>query len=409
MTTFDKGQETPVTQRPDDAGPQGGGMFSGLRVLDAASFVAAPAAATILSDFGADVIKIEPPGGGDPMRSFHLAPGLTPTEHAYFWTVLARNKRSVALDLKQPLEQEKLYGLVRTADVFITNMPLKARERLGISWERLAGLNERLIYASFTGFGETGPEKDLAAFDATAWWARSGLMDQVRPTGDSVPARSTPGMGDHMGALALYGAIVSALYRRERTGRGAHVGSSLIANGAWSNAISIQGAIAGVAPPKPLPRLEGTNPLGSHYRCADERWLTLAVTANQQAHCWPAVARVIGRPELADDPRLATMAARAEHAAELIALFDQVFATRPAAEWHELLTGVGVTHSVVAHVFDAVHDEQMLAAGVLTPMHGLDGAALTVDSPMWISGEAKRSPAPPPALGAHNDEVLGGG
>lgn len=396
-----------MSQPQGEAAPYGGGMFSGLRVLDAASFVAAPAAATILSDFGADVIKIEPPGDGDPMRSFHTAPGLTPTDHAYFWTVLARNKRSVALDLKQPQEQEKLYALVRTADVFITNMPLKARQRLGIAWENLAGLNDRLIYASFTGFGETGPEKDLAAFDATAWWARSGLMDQVRPTDDSTPARSTPGMGDHMGALALYGAIVSALYRRERTGRGAHVGSSLIANGAWSNAISIQGAIAGVAPPKPVPRLEGLNPIGNHYRCADGRWLTLAVTANQQAHCWPAVTRILGVEELTNDPRFATMTARAEHAGELLTLFDRIFATRTAAEWRSLLAPAGVTHSIVARAGDAVTDEQMLAAGVLTPMHGLAGAPLTVDSPLWFADEAKRPPAPPPGLGEHNDEVLG--
>lgn len=394
-------------QHQSEAAPYGGGMFSGLRVLDAASFVAAPAAATILSDFGADVIKIEPPGGGDPMRTFHLAPGLTPTEHAYFWTVLARNKRSVALDLKQPSEQERLYALVRTADVFITNMPLKARERLGISWEHLAGLNDRLIYASFTGFGETGPEKDLAAFDATAWWARSGLMDQVRSTDDSVPARSTPGMGDHMGALALYGAIVSALYRRERTGRGAHVGSSLIANGAWSNAISIQGAIAGVAPPRPVPRLEGTNPLGNHYRCADGRWITLAVTANQQAHCWPQVTRILGLEAITGESRFATMASRADHAPELISRFDEAFITRTAAEWRSLLAPAGVTHSIVAHAFDTVHDEQMLAAGVLTPMHGVEGAPLTIDSPMWFADEAKRPPAPPPQLGAHNEEVLG--
>lgn len=395
-----------MSQHPGEAAPYTGGMFSGLRVLDAASFVAAPAAATILADFGADVIKIEPPVGGDPMRTFHLAPGLTPTEHAYFWTVLARNKRSVALDLKLAEEREKLYALVRTADVFITNMPLKARERLGITWDDLKGLNERLIYASFTGFGETGPEKDLAAFDATAWWARSGLMDQVRPTVDSTPARSTPGMGDHMGALALYGAIVSALYRRERTGRGAHVGSSLIANGAWSNAISIQGAIAGVAPPKPLPRLEGSNPLGNHYVCADGRWITLAVTANQQAHCWPAVTRVLGVAELTDHPRFATMATRAEHAADLITLFDRIFATRTATEWRDRLMPAGVTHSVVAQACDTVDDEQMLAADVLTPMLGLPGAHLTINSPLWFEDEPKRPPAPPPGLGDHNDEVL---
>jgi len=207
------------------------GGFEGLKVLDAASFIAAPAAATILADFGADVIKIEPPGEGDAYRNVSFQPGMPVGDTNYCWTVDDRNKRSLALDLKHPEAQNILHGLIAGADVFITNYPLPARRRLGIAYDQLAHINPRLIYASLTAYGEKGAEAEKPGFDSTAWWARSGMMEVVRPDAESLPARSIPGMGDHPTALALYGAIVTALFRRERTGVGAYVGSSLLASG----------------------------------------------------------------------------------------------------------------------------------------------------------------------------------
>ncbi len=206
-------------------------VFDGLKVIDCASFIAGPAAATVMSDFGAEVIKIEPPGAGDPYRRRAqppIGPGLASNPG---FVLDGRNKRSLALDLRQTAGQEVLRRLVAQADVFITNYPPPVRRRLGITYEELAPLNPRLIYASFTGYGETGPEADKPGFDATAWWARSGLMHLVRAGEEAAPARSLPGMGDHPSAMGTYGAIVTALYQRERTGKGAYVGSSLLANG----------------------------------------------------------------------------------------------------------------------------------------------------------------------------------
>ncbi|GGC84877.1 CaiB/BaiF CoA transferase family protein [Chelatococcus reniformis] len=380
-------------------------VFSGLRVIDAGSFVAVPAAATILADFGADVIKVEPPGSGDPMRTFHLTPGLPPSEEAYYWTLLARNKRSVALDLKAEDDRVLLRRLVATADVFITNMPLKVRDRLGIAYGDLAHLNDRLIYASFTGYGETGPEKDVAAFDATAWWARSGLMDQVRGGDASPPARSTPGMGDHMASLALFGAIAAALYRRAITGKGAHVGSSLIANGAWSNAVSIQQAAAGVPIAYPPPRDLATNPLGNHYLCADGRWLSIAMTPPQQASGWPALAQAVGLGHLVEDPRYRSSDARTQNASALIDLLDEAFAARTSIDWRAILVPLGVSLSVVAKAGDAVGDEQMRVAGVVTAMPAAKGG-LTISSPFWFADQPKRPAGPPPGLGEHTREIL---
>ncbi len=191
-------------------------LFEDLKVIDCASFIAAPAAATIFADFGADVIKIEPPTG-DPYRKLPEIKGQPQCQLNYAWLLTDRSRRSLALDLTQPAAQAVLARLVETADVFITNTPLRARTRLGISYEQLGPLNERLIYASFTGYGERGEEASKPGFDSNAYWARSGLMNEVKPDAQSPPARSVSGMGDHPAALALYGAIVTALYRREKT------------------------------------------------------------------------------------------------------------------------------------------------------------------------------------------------
>src|ERR1700680_1741596 len=205
-------------------------VFDGLKVIDCASFIAGPAAATVLSDFGAEVIKIEPPGAGDPYRLLPKLPGYPLSPHNFAWLLEGRNKRSLALDLAKPDGREVLYRLAAEADVFITNFSPSVRKRLGITYEDIKPGNARLIYASFTGYGETGAEADKPGFDSNAYWARSGLMDMVRSEASATPARSVPGMGDHPSAMALYAAIVTALYRRERTGRGAEVGSSLLAN-----------------------------------------------------------------------------------------------------------------------------------------------------------------------------------
>jgi crotonobetainyl-CoA:carnitine CoA-transferase CaiB-like acyl-CoA transferase len=194
------------------------GIFDGLKVLDCASFIAAPAAATVLSDFGADVIKIEPPGAGDPYRNLPNLPGYPHSEYNFAWMLEARNKRSLALDLSKPEGQAVLHKLAGEADVFITNYPPAVRERLGITHDHLAPTNDRLIYASFTGYGEKGEEANKPGFDSNAYWARSGLMDLVRADEKTTPARSIAGMGDHPCAMAFYGAIVTALYKQRRLG-----------------------------------------------------------------------------------------------------------------------------------------------------------------------------------------------
>src|SRR3954470_20153349 len=254
-------------------------LFSGLKVIDCASWIAGPAAATMMSDFGADVIKIEPPGAGDPWRASTPIPG---KKVDYYWQLTSRNKRSLALDLKLPEGQAVLHRLVASADVFITNFPLPVRDRLHMAPSDLMPLNRRLIYGSFTAYGEHGEEAAKTGFDSTAYWARTGLMDQVRASEDTPPARSMPGMGDHPSGTGLYAAIVTALYRRERTGKGSVVKSSLLQNGLWANGCAVQTRLFGEhVAHRPL-REDAPNALANHYRTRDNRWFIMALFNEQR-------------------------------------------------------------------------------------------------------------------------------
>ena len=377
------------------------GIFEGLKVLDCASFIAAPAAATVLSDFGADVIKIEPPGAGDPYRNLPNLPGYPVSPHNYAWILESRNKKSLALDLSKPEGQEVLRRLATEADVFITNFPPAVRERLGIAYETLAPLNERLIYASFTGYGEKGEEANKPGFDSNAYWARSGLMDLVRADLDTTPARSVAGMGDHPCAMALYGAIVTALYQRERTGKGSHVSSNLMANGVWASGVLTQAKLCGAEFQERRPRERALNAVTNHYQCRDGRWLILSLLNEEKQ--WPALARCLGRQDLIDDPRFATKAGRHARSIELIRIFDEVFATKNLAEWRRILDGKGFVFGIVGILDDIPTDPQMLDNDVLVP---LEGGMLTINSPIWVDGSAKVKPRVAPGVGEHSDEIL---
>jgi formyl-CoA transferase len=378
------------------------GIFDGLKVLDCASFIAAPAAATVLSDFGAHVIKIEPPGQGDPYRNLPNLPGYPHSEHNFAWLLEARNKKSIALDLSRPEGQAVLHKLAAEADIFITNMPPQVREKLGITWEHLAPTNERLIYASFTGYGEKGEEANKPGFDSNAYWARSGLMDLVRADEHTTPARSVAGMGDHPCAMALYGAIVTALYKRERTGKGSHVSSNLMANGVWAASVLAQAKLVGAKFLPRRPREHALNAVTNHYQCQDGRWLILSLLNEDRQ--WPTLAKCMGREDLVADPRFAHKRDRHANSLELVKIFDEVFATKPLAEWRKILDGNGLVFGVVGILDDIPNDKQMIENEVLVPFE--NDTMLTISSPIWVDGSKKVQPRKPPGLGEHSDEIL---
>jgi crotonobetainyl-CoA:carnitine CoA-transferase CaiB-like acyl-CoA transferase len=379
-------------------------LLGGLRVVDAASFIAGPVATTMLADLGADVIKIEPPHG-DPYRHRMGGPGVPDSPYNYRWIVDNRSKRGLALDLRQPAGRAVLRRLIERADVFVTNNPFDSRERLGTRWEDLAPINPRLIYASITAYGERGPEAPLSGYDATALWARAGLMDLVKPAPDSAPARALPGMGDHPTGVSLFAAIMTGLYRRELTGQGSMVSTSLLANGLWMNAVQVQAALSGAkVEPRPA-REDAVSALANIYRCADGRWFLLNLVQDERD--WPPLLVAIGRPELADEPRFTTGPSRRANARALIQALDVAFAARPWAEWREILNRHDLTYGAVATVEDARDDRQMTASGALVPFDDpRAGAPLTVSGPVWVDGVDKAPPRMPPELGEHSVEIL---
>ncbi|MBS0559648.1 MAG: CoA transferase [Proteobacteria bacterium] len=376
-------------------------IFDGLLVIDCASYIAGPAAATVMSDFGASVVKIEPPGAGDPYRVRAGRPALTVAGRNPNWLMDARNKRSLALDLSNPAGQAVLHRLAAQADVFITNYPPPVRRRLRVAWEDIGPLNPRLIYASFTGYGETGPEADKPGFDVTAWWARSGLMHLVRAGEASMPARSLSGMGDHPSAMGLFGAIATALYRRERTGKGGLVGSSLLANGFWANANQVQTVLCGEPLSIQPPPEAALHAMRNHYCCRDGRWIILAVVPSEAR--WRVLADVLGGG-LSDDPRFATEQARAANMGALNAAMAEIFLVRDFADWRARLDAAGLVFGIVAAPDDIRDDAQARAAGVVVPF--ADGSMETVSSPFWLEGQQKLPPRHAPEVGEHSAEVL---
>ncbi|MGU7776178.1 CaiB/BaiF CoA transferase family protein [Burkholderia sp. MR1-5-21] len=378
-------------------------IFSTLKVVDFASYVAGPAATTILSDFGATVVKIEPPGAGDPYRHFYKAPPNPVSDYNYPWQLTNRNKQSLALDLKSPDAHDVVARLVKWADVVVVNFPPSVKEKLGLTYDALSGLNERLVYADITGYGANGPEANKPGFDVTAYWARSGLMDVTRD-GDSPPAVPVPGIGDHATACTLYSAIVTGLYRRERTGKGSYVTTSLIAQGAWASAMWIEGGLSGARFQRAQSRTAPQNALLNPYRTADGRWLLLILLQDKD---WQGLVKAMQLPSLLTDARFADSDARVENAGALVAILDEAFVQYPLAYWKALFDECRVVYGVVQNAEEVVGDMQMYANDIFVPLaEPCGGATHTVSSPLQIAGVTKVAPRRAPDLGEHSRSVL---
>ena len=385
-------------------------LFADLKVLDTASFIAGPAATTMLSDYGADVIKIEPPGSGDPSRNLYRVPPNPISSNNYMWQLTNRNKRSIALNLKSAQGQGVLRKLIGWADVMVVNFPPPVRARLHVSYEEVAPINPRLIYADITGYGNSGPDAGEPGFDVTAYWARSGLMDATRDAGGP-PALPIPGLGDQATATTLYSAIVTGLYRREKTGRGCHVSAALISAGMWAAGMWVQAALEGARFYPRIDRRRPPDPLVNPYQTADQRWFLLVAEGEKW---WTALAEAVGHPEWTSDERFSSAEHRNAHTEVLTPLLDAAFATQPFDYWRTRLAQARVPFSLVQTVEELAQDPQLRANNFLVPIaDGSDGSPngaraphLTVDSPVQVEQETKVAARSAPALGQHTRDIL---
>src|SRR6185437_7659545 len=376
-------------------------VFSGLKVVEIASFIAAPAAASMLSDFGADVIKVEPPGLGDPQRLLSSVPPSPAAPGNYSWHLANRNKRGMSVDLKSEGGTEILKRLVQWADVVITNFPHGTRESLHLGYEEVSGWNPRVIYADITGFGDAGPDARLPGFDLTAFWSRSGLLASTRDAG--APPTSPPwGSGDYTTAVAMYAAITTALYHRERTGRGANVGTSLLATGVWATGTLVSAALAGGKPYELNDRRKPVNALTNSYQCGDDRWIMLAARRS----AWPVLAKAIGREDLLSDPRFSDAAAVSEHAAELAAVLEDTLGAQPLTHWEKVLDEARIPYGVIKTPEEAAEDPQLRAANIVVPIEGAADLEYTVNNPLTLRGLERVPARRAPEHGEHNAEIL---
>ena len=379
-------------------------LFSGLKVVDCASVIAAPAAAMMLADFGADVIKIEQPGEGDMLRMLSNIITTPDAESNWFWELDGRNKRSIALDLKSGKGREIIRKLVQDCDVFITNQPAGVRESLGLTYEILRPINKKMIYASLTAYGEKGPESDRKGFDQLAYWARSGLMDLMREPGTR-PTQGLPGMGDHPTGVSLYAGIVTALLQRERTGEGGLVHTSLLANGLWSAAGIAQGVMAGGDMSSYRKKSQFYPAMMCPYRTEDDRWLQFNMVRTDELLALLLTA--LDGLDLFADERFLTADLMLENRGDLGAELQELVSRKNAAEWMAIFKSFDLPVNLIAKVEETVDDPQILqnemvvvpdSSGVLT--------RLIINHPIKISNVDQVGPKKAPELGEHGPEIL---
>jgi len=377
------------------------GPLAGVRVLEVANWLAAPAGCALLADFGADVIKVEAPSG-DPYRGYRPMPDGTREVNVAF-AADNRGKRGMTLSLDQPGARDVVYRLLREADIFVTNLLPRRRERYGLTYDELIARRPDLIYVSVTGYGSDGPDRDRPGYDYAAFWARSGIMGLLGEP-DAPPPPQRPGMGDHTTAMLIAGSVAMALLDRQRTGKGQTIDVSLHNTGLWVLANDVNAALRGNEPAR-VARSTVPNPLWNNYRTKDGRWIMLVMLVSDMY--WPGFCRAIDREQLEHDPRFANFEARVEHREALIAMLDELFAERTLDEWTPALDKHGLIWAPAKTLGEVMADPQTRARAAFTKIeHPEAGEIEIVDTPVKFGRATVGARGPAPELGQHTEQVL---
>ena len=379
--------------------------LSGIRVVEIASFVAAPGAGALLADLGAEVIKVEVPHGEVYRHSRPRMLGYqSDLDMAPPFQMDNRGKRSLALDLGRPEARAGLLRVIDRADVVLTNMLPARLSKYGLDAETLRASRPRLVVACLSGYGPAGEEANTPSFDYAAYWARTGLMHQMREP-DSPPAWLRPGTGDHAASLALCTGILAALRQRDASGEGQVIDVSLLHIGFYVEGNDAAYTLATGETPPMHDRRQPRNPLWNHYETGDERWLFLVMIESDRY--WPALVRAIGRPELGDDPRFGGAVERYRNSAALVEILDAVFAEHALEEWKQSFAGHSLIWAPVLTLAEAVEDPQAAANGMFdTFEHPTAGTLRSVTAPMRMSSHEMRGERLAPELGADGPDVL---
>jgi len=382
------------------------GPLDGIRIIDWTIWQQGPVATQMLADLGAEVIKIEERERGDPGRGITAVAGSSTVKGGrnYYFEANNKHKKSIALNLKQPEAREIVHRLAARSDVFVQNFRKGVAQRLGLGYADLAALNPRIIYASASGYGPEGPDSGEPSFDYLGQ-ARSGIMNALG-TGSTAPTYVYGGIADQMGAIMLAYGVLAALFARERTGIGqevdaSHLGSMMALQGLNVVARTIMG--------KEFPRntrANAYNPLWNHYRCADDKWISLAML--QPDRYWKNFCEVVGKAELIEDPRFAEIKIRGKNSAALVAIFDEVFATRPRDEWMRVLKGRGdFIYTIVNSVTDLPDDPQVRANDYVVDYdHPALGNLTLLGMPVKLSATPGEPRGHAPELGEHTELLL---
>jgi crotonobetainyl-CoA:carnitine CoA-transferase CaiB-like acyl-CoA transferase len=378
------------------------GPLEGIRVVEMGVWVAGPACAAILCDWGADVIKLEPPAG-DPFRGLFAsalgAPGaLNPP-----FEIDNRGKRSVAVNLANETGRDIARKLLDRADVFVTNMRPRVLDQFGFDYATLSKANPKLVYCQITGYGADGPSRDRASYDVGGFWARAGVAASLVPKGAPLP-QQRGGMGDHMTGMSAAGGISAALFARERTGRGQVVQASLIRTGAYMMSWDIMLSMRFGVPVEPYDREHAINPIINCFPTADGRWFWLLLL--QADRHWPDLCRALGREDLLTDPRFADITIRRTNGPALVAELDKTFATKPLDQWGQIMDAHNVWWAPVNTISDLIADPVAHEAGVFRDVEGADGAVAFVATPSDFSATPSGPRGLAPELGQHTEEVL---
>jgi len=378
------------------------GPLEGIRVVEIGFWVAGPSAAAILCDWGADVIKIEPPNG-DPLRGWVASmtgwaiPSNSPFE------LDNRGKRSIALNLESEEGRTIARALIDKADVFVTNVRPKVLETAGLTYERLRETNRGLVYCQLTGYGPDGPNRDRAAYDIGAFWARGGVAAGLTPKGAELP-HQRGGMGDHVAGSNAAGAVCAALLARSRTGEGQRVSVSLIRAGIYMMGWDINIALRVKLPIEAYDRYHAINPIINCYQAGDGRWFWLLLLQGDRH--WPDLCRAIEREDLLRDPCFADLSLRLQNAPALVEKLDRVFATKSLDEWGQTFDRENVWWAPVNSINEVVNDPVAQEAGAFVDVPGPEGPIQGVATPADFYGTPWQPRGYVPELGQHTEEIL---